>query len=375
MGKSLYYIADFDSTSSVILSLANFLHGRGFNSGGIVPNTPKFVAELINSIPEDTRKGIYKWSGWYDAVSPEELKDFREDKLSELLTGQYPKKKYPGVMIGSSNGAGAYLCAALGIPFLPQTFLLPVRRIIQPDNLVEDMEWGKEYARILLENNPGLQIHQMHDPVQDRLMVERMAYFRIKKLNLGGWYKNFIRSFVENGSTLFTIECNLTWPVTKISDRYYFQAGGLGALSPGELSESKPEIEKFLKQEGSSLDKWNVPDITANKPEAEWGFVDDLLTDIEYIVKEKEMNICQIVFEKPDDLSAMAADLYRWWYTRLCMDPNRLIAECFALLDHGALKDLAAFPTGSPSTPIPRLKVLMNILKIPVRLLMKYLSS
>ena len=39
-----------------------------------------------------------------------------------------PDGRYPAVMIGSSNGALTHLAAACGVPWLPQTVLVPVRR-------------------------------------------------------------------------------------------------------------------------------------------------------------------------------------------------------------------------------------------------------
>jgi hypothetical protein len=42
---------------------------------------------------------------------------------------------------------------------------------------------------MVLERNPELELHHMHDPVQDRLMVRRMSYFRLKTLSLSETYR------------------------------------------------------------------------------------------------------------------------------------------------------------------------------------------
>src|SRR2546430_7787778 len=73
--------------------------------------------------------------------------------------------------------------AALGIPWLPQTFLVPVARSgFHPDEPCQNVRWAEEPACVFLQANPDIQLHHMHDPNQDRLMLQRMTYFRVKKL-------------------------------------------------------------------------------------------------------------------------------------------------------------------------------------------------
>jgi hypothetical protein len=104
------------------------------------------------------------------------------DLINEDLLCLYPPKAYPAVAIGSSNGAAVHLWAALGIPWLPQTLLIPVARSgCSLDEPVEDAQWAQDPARLLLDANPDIQLHHMNDPVQDRLMIQRMTYFRVKR--------------------------------------------------------------------------------------------------------------------------------------------------------------------------------------------------
>ena len=83
-----------------------------------------------------------------------------------------------------------HLCAALGIPWLPQTVLIPVYKgeSLSPDKPKETIDWTKKPAEGFLKNNPDWQLHHMMDPSQDRLRVGQIAYFRVKKLKLGKWY-------------------------------------------------------------------------------------------------------------------------------------------------------------------------------------------
>lgn len=72
----------------------------------------------------------------------------RGERVAEWMVSQYPQRRYPAVAIGSSNGALVHLYTALGIPWLPQTFLIPMARWgVHPDEPKQDLEWGLEPGR------------------------------------------------------------------------------------------------------------------------------------------------------------------------------------------------------------------------------------
>ena len=41
----------------------------------------------------------------------------------------------------------------------------------------------------------------------------------------------------------------------------------------------------------------------------------------------------RVVFEQPEDMSPLVADLYRWWYQRLGVTDNRLVVDSFILME------------------------------------------
>jgi hypothetical protein len=112
----------------------------------------------------------------------------------------------------------------------------------------------------------------MHDPVQDRLMVRRMSYFRMKKLTLGRQYEAFLDRTLEPGGTIFLVDCRLSWPVTGCGDRHLFQFGALGGATVEEMHRGGPRVADYLKRYGSSRTQWDPPAPDALAPEAEWGF-------------------------------------------------------------------------------------------------------
>src|SRR5205823_6480378 len=184
------YVADFDSSVGMVRALANYLHARDFPLLGTMPPSRapamKPAAAVVNALPDALKEQVYIWSGRFEAIAPRKLARANAEHVAEWITGLYPQRQYPAIAVGSANGALTHLWAALGIPWLPQTFLIPVARSgPQPDEPLEDVKWAEPWAAVFLKANPDVQLHHMHDPNQDRLMIQRMAYFRFKQLRLG----------------------------------------------------------------------------------------------------------------------------------------------------------------------------------------------
>ncbi len=330
------YVTKLDSTTSLLRALARFLRGRDFPALGIAPCVPGSVAEMVNLLPPTMRASLYRWTGWLGGTGARGLSQVRSEEISDWVVQHYPRMPaggWNGAMLGSANGAAVHLAAALGIPWLPQTFLTPVRRSLAADDLMADLEWGREPAAAIAAGNPDLCVHQMHDPVHDRQMVQRIGYFRLKRLRLGRVYEEFLREQVRPGSTIFTIECRLPWPVTAVTPRHLFQVGGFGDATPGEYLQGGPRVRDFLHRFDSGGIRWRVPAPTAEVPEGEWGFREELLEDVRDLARLQGWRVRRILFDGPDDLSPLVADLHRWWYQRLGLETGRLLVECFALLE------------------------------------------
>ncbi|HKW91572.1 MAG TPA: hypothetical protein VJX92_06700 [Methylomirabilota bacterium] len=43
--------------------------------------------------------------------------------------------------------------------------------------------------------------------------------------------------------------------------------------------------------------------------------------------------VLRILFEQPEDMSPLVADLYRWWYRRLDAADTRLVVDSFILME------------------------------------------
>jgi hypothetical protein len=331
-------IANFDSATAMLRALAHYLRGEDFANLGIWPKSFEPVLQGVgagvDALPRRLQEQVYIWGGWGEAIRPHRLGSVRAERIADWMMSEYPKRRYPAAMIGSSNGALVHLGAALGIPWLPQTFLIPVRRSgIDPDEPKQDMHWAKEPARALLEANPELILHHMNDANQDRLMIHRMTYFRVKRTRLGAVYERFLAETLEPGATLFLVECGLKWPTVRLADRHIFQHGALGGATREEYLHGGPRVESYLERYGSHRRRWNSPKPDGDRPEAEWGFEPALRADIERFAQERGYRIRRIVFEQPEDLSPLVADLYRWWYRQRRLPANRLLVESFIMME------------------------------------------
>src|SRR5215218_9651536 len=269
-------VASFDSATAMVRAVAAFLRGRPFPALGLVPRPVvgalEASAPLLNRLPSEVRRTLYVRGGWAEAIPAARTGTVDAERIADHLAGQYPDRRYQAALIGSSSGALVHLCAALGAPFLPQTVLIPVRHSgLHPDEPRDGLEAMREPARRLLEANPAVQLHHMHDPNQDRLMLERMTYFRVKRRRLGAAYTAFLSRALAPGATLLVSECTLRWPVTRVSERHVFQFGALGGASAQEMHGGSERVAAMLERCGSRRRGRAPPPCDEEATAAEWG--------------------------------------------------------------------------------------------------------
>lgn len=331
-GMKPSYIIGLDSATAALQATSKYLHGKDFPSVGFAPELAASLSSLGNFLPDSIIETLSTWSGWLDASSPSVVDRVESETMDRWITGIYPQRRYPAMMLGSSNGAAVHLCAALGIPYLPQTLLVCLRHGVDRDDPTKSLEWWKASAQRLLERNPDLFAYQMHDANQDRLKVGHVTYYRLKQTRLSESYKQFIIENIEPGGTLFLLECEYQWLFHKIGDRHIFQFGGKGHLSPEDYFKDSQEITDFLQRRGSEYSQWKIPTPDGWFPESEWGFEPALREDVVKFARDRGLRIRRITFNDPQELSPLVADLYRWWYQQRGLPDNRLFAESFTFL-------------------------------------------
>lgn len=325
-------IAKFDSSSAMVRALALFLEGKDFPGLG----QSQFLQAIVphaNRLPRRLRETVFARLGATEGVAPDKVGTVSADAIAEWMAGLYPRPRYPLVMIGSSSGAMIHLAAALGAPWLPQTFLTLVKQTgVHPDDGVTGMQAGREPAERFLAANPGVQLHHMHDPSQDRLMLRYITYFR-PKFRLPPAYRAFIARSLEPNGTIVLVECGRRWPTTRLGERYVYQFGAVGGPTTDEYFDGGPRVEAYLSRYGSPRRRWEPPSPNGESPEAEWGFEPALRDEIIEFAQERHYRVLRLCFEDPEHLSPLVADFYRAWHRERGIAADRLVIESFILME------------------------------------------
>ncbi|MFC5833978.1 hypothetical protein [Nonomuraea insulae] len=331
-------VASFDSATGMLRALSRFLRGRDVPLIGQGPAAMEPLASALlgaaNRLPRRLQERAYAASGWAEAVPGHKVGGIRSEELARWVTGHYPRRRSQVAFVGSANGALTHLCAALAAPWLPQTLLIPVRRRgVHPDEPREDLRHTRAAGQALLSANPDLVLHHMHDANQDRLMIAGMTYFRIKWRRLPAAYRRYLEENLAPGGTLVVSDCGLRWPVTEAGPRHVFQHGALGGATPQEYQDGGSRVADYLRRYGSPHRRWDYPPADGERPEAEWGFEPGLLPDLQELAVRNGWRLVRMSFAEPEHLSPVVADLYREWYRRRGLPADRLLAECFLLLE------------------------------------------
>jgi hypothetical protein len=329
-------VASFDSASTFHRVLARHLHGEGSPALGLGP-VARAVSRLlpvVNHAPRAVREQLYIRSGWSEAVRPGQAAEVDTDAIAEWACAAYPRRTYPVVFIGSSSGAVAHLAALAGVPWLPQTFLVPVRhRRLDPDDPALAMTELADDRAAFAAANPGVAVHHMHDANQDRLMIRRMGYFRYKYRTLPPAYARFLRANLAPGGTVVVIDCTERWPTTTAGPRQVFQHGAVGDATPDEYAHGGPRVAEFFAEQGVARRSWDPPPADGESPEAEWGFDPALLSDVRDLCRTEGFALSRLSFPRADAISGQVAELYRSWYTERDVPANRLLVSSFAVID------------------------------------------
>lgn len=308
-------VASFDSASVLHASIASALRGRPFSNLG----NPELLGRLVQvgtRLPWPIVREIYRRVGGAEGIRPQRLSRVDLAAVAASFAGGYPDRRYPAAMIGSSNGALTQLAAAMQVPWLPQTVLVPVHRIGDPRRPDQALDFGRQWGPQLLQANPDVTLHQMHDAAQDRLMTARMAYFRVKWTTLPEAYARFLDDHLDPGAPVFLVDDQVSWPVTRVGERHWFQTGGLGGLSARQ-----------------HLDRPYAPPADSEAPEAEWGAEPSFVDSIEDWCVAHDHPAIRVSYEGPQQAAHPIAQIMKVWMSDRGERTDRLIVPSFILGD------------------------------------------
>ncbi|HVE96128.1 MAG TPA: hypothetical protein VNA67_04000 [Pseudonocardiaceae bacterium] len=85
----------------------------------------------------------YTRIGASEGIDPNRLADVDMAAVAQCLADGYSQRHYPAALVGSSKGALTHLAAALQVPWLPGTVLVPVARRGDPQRGVDALRFGE----------------------------------------------------------------------------------------------------------------------------------------------------------------------------------------------------------------------------------------
>jgi hypothetical protein len=342
--RAARYLVDFDSGVNVARCLGRYLRGKDHRGMSVGPGS-RVLAGLASSLPTRVRRGTFSAIGLQQGIPLDRARQISADDVADWVTGQYGRGPYPVVVVGSPSGGAVHLAAALRAPYLPQTTLVAVRDLgTHPDDPGGARAARAPTTRLVAQRNPEVAVYHMHDPAQDRPMLEGMAYLRLKRRTLGRTWERFLEERLLPGGTVLAVECSRTWRSRQVGDRAFFQFGALGGLSEDEYHDGGARITDYLARERSPRRRWEPPEPDARRPEAEWGFDPALRPELERLAARSGFRLRRLAVEEPQELSDFVADLHRWWYRRRGLPAQRLLVQSYVQWDPLWSQRLGAVP-------------------------------
>ncbi len=303
-----------DSGVAALLSVQAALQQRHYDPFP-QPEPVRVIAKIMNNLPVALRVQIADGISSSIGQPASEFREIDPDILAKWVIDGYPAEKYPGVVIGAPGLAATFLCTLMGYPFLPQSMLHNARRDIQPDDAQGYLDAGREITEPVLEKHPSLEATIHFDPVHDRFLIRRLVFVRMKMRNLPTAYRKFIADRLLPGSPVILVDCRYKWLRAEISDRLYFQLGGLGGISPQEYIEESEQLRSYRREWGATSDaSWKIDHEYIEGPESEWGSVGPFLDEAEIAATESGQHPIRITHDHPSLLSERVFRLYsRSW--------------------------------------------------------------
>jgi hypothetical protein len=308
-------VALFDSATGLVAALSAALRGKAFpHLGQSWAYGP--LVRAGGHLPWPLLRPVYTRMGAAEGVNPARLGDLDLAAVARWLTEQYPRRRYPAVFVGSSNGALAHLAAAIGAPWLPGTVLVPVARVGDPDRPIDALRFGERHAPALLDRNPDVALHHMHDQAQDELMVSRMTYLRTKWQRLPTAYADFLDSSLLPDAPVIIVDDRSRWPVVRVGKRHVFQPGAQGGLDPADY-----------------LERPHTPTPDDEAPEAEWGAEPQFIAAAAEWAQQQGRTVVTITLPGTQEAAHPVATVFRDWYRSRGQADDQLLVPTFIVSD------------------------------------------
>jgi hypothetical protein len=306
--------------------------------------------KLLNLLPPSISRQVVRLRFRATALDPEVARSITTEDLVRARLCDYDavlEKRYPALVTGAAmGGASAHLAAVLGVPFLPQPFILGLRGGSPYDELDAHLKLTSEVARRVLRRNPDLMAIAHFDPIHDGWLTRTVSHLRFKLIALPPGYQNFIKDVLEPNGVIFYLESGAPWLQYELGERHRYQVGGWGGIPAREFIEGSDRIEEALKRAGSPhRGGWSIEGKTTREmPESEWGSEPGLAKALQAFAEAEGYNFYRIAGEDPNAFSTLAFRAHEGLYAHQGRSPQGVVIETFTQYDPGLVLRTGLIP-------------------------------
>jgi hypothetical protein len=276
------------------------------------------------------------------------LDDFQMDDLVRARLADYDglPGPFPAIITGAAlGGATAYLCLALGGPFLPQAFVITLKGGSLTGDVNKYLHRSLSAALRIAAENPGLMTIQHFDPIHDGWLTRFVNHLRFKLLDLPLAYAEFIRTKLTPGGAVVFLDGGASWLRYRLGPRSVFQVGGWGGISAEEFLEGSERIADYAKRNGLKSSNWRLAGFPLEKgPESEWGCEPGLAEALEAFCKREGFRFVRIPLPHPNDFSRLAFSTARRLLEKEGRQPAGVVIEMFSQFDASAARQAGLLP-------------------------------
>jgi len=260
------------------------------------------------------------------------LENLDAGTVAAWFTDQLPAQPCDTVVIGSPHGAALHLAAAMGAPWLPASFDIGVEfSQDDPDHPLAALTAGLAAAAGVLRANDDVMVRQVHDPVPHRNRLAGLA-LTVRWQQLPTAYGRYLDRNLAPGGSVVLVRDVGRWPVVRRGERFSFQLGSrANGLDPLQFYRPGDGVGNAVRAVGGRgvFDDDLRPFCDGDTERGvEVPFVDDL----RWWARDRGRRLRQVLYRRPEVLSATVADMYRLRLRHAGRTGNRLVVECGRLL-------------------------------------------
>jgi hypothetical protein len=337
-----------ESSSPIVTrSIANGLMGRYSESYQFLA-WQKVALNILGMLPQSAARFTISRFESLTGLSPRVLDHFHINDLIAIRLSDYAglSGPFPAIVAGSAlSGATAYLSLALGGPFLPQAFVVSLKRGSMTGNVNEYLHRSLDTALRIADENPNLLTIQHYDPIHDGWMTRFINHLRFKLLDLPSTYVDFIKSRLEPGGAVVYLDSQASWLRYRVGPHSVFQVGGWGGISPEEFLEGSERIRTYAHKAGMKFTDWKLQDYLLERgPESEWGSEPGLDQALESFCKLEGYRFIRISLPHPADFSRLAFATALKLLEKEDRQPSGVLVEMFSQFDANSAREAGLLP-------------------------------